>query len=102
MGAEEERSRAAGTCVLAILGGVLVAIAFAIDEAAGVLLVGMSGMVALWRSARRVTDSSATPHREGLPAIPMKLHVNGARGVCDPSGVMCLVHPTPEEGMNDA
>ncbi|MGW1609427.1 hypothetical protein ACWCQZ_08515 [Streptomyces sp. NPDC002285] len=60
----EERSRAAGACVLAALGGVLVAVAFAIDEAVGVLLVVVSGTVGLWRSARRMSDSSAPPPPE--------------------------------------
>lgn len=57
----EEPSRAAGACVLVVLAGVVVAVAFAVDEAAGVLLVVVAGAVALWRSARRLSDSSATP-----------------------------------------
>ncbi|MFI1726893.1 hypothetical protein [Streptomyces sp. NPDC020489] len=57
----EEPSRVAGACVLVVLGGVLVAVAFAVDEAVGVLLVVVVGVVALWRSARRMSDSSATP-----------------------------------------
>lgn len=60
-GTEEGRSPAAGACVLVVLAGVLVAVAFAIDEAAGVLLVVVAGAVALYRSARRLSDSSATP-----------------------------------------
>ncbi len=58
---EEQPSRTAGACVLVVLAGVVVAVAFAVDEAAGVLLVITAGTVALWRSARRVSDSSATP-----------------------------------------
>ncbi|MCZ4605359.1 hypothetical protein O3S80_16710 [Streptomyces sp. Lzd4kr] len=58
---EEGRSPLAGACVLVLFGGVLVAVAFAIDEAVGVLLVVVAGTVALWRSARRMSDSSATP-----------------------------------------
>lgn len=67
---EEERSPVAGACVLVLLGGVVVAVAFAIDEAVGVLFVVVSGAVALWRSARRrVSDSSATPPpQEGRPS----------------------------------
>ncbi|MBZ3909411.1 hypothetical protein [Streptomyces acidiscabies] len=57
----EEPSRASGACALAVLGGVVVAVAFAIDEAAGVLFVVTAGTAALWRSARRMSDSSATP-----------------------------------------
>jgi len=58
---DEERSPLAGACVLVVLGGGVVAVAFAIDEALGVLLVVLAGAVALWRSARRMSDSSATP-----------------------------------------
>lgn len=61
MNAEERPSRAAGACVLVVLAGVLLAVAFAVDEAAGVLTVVTASTVALWRSARRVSDSSATP-----------------------------------------
>ncbi|MFB9464514.1 hypothetical protein [Streptomyces cinereospinus] len=66
----EERSAAAGGCVLVMLVGVAVAAAFAVDHAAGVLTVVVSGAVALWRSARRpVSDSSATPPPgEGRPS----------------------------------
>ncbi|KUN95395.1 hypothetical protein [Streptomyces caeruleatus] len=58
---DEGRSPLAGAFVLAVLGGVLVAVAFAIDEAVGVLLVVVGGFVALYRSARRMSDSSAPP-----------------------------------------
>lgn len=59
--AEEEPSRVAGGCVLVVLGGVVDAVAWAADEAAGVLLLVAVGTFALWRSARRVSDSSAPP-----------------------------------------
>ncbi|GGQ48698.1 hypothetical protein [Streptomyces asoensis] len=59
--AEEEPSRVAGGCVLVVLGGVVDAVAWAADEAAGVLLLVAVGVFALWRSARRVSDSSAPP-----------------------------------------
>lgn len=58
---EEERSPLAGGCALVFLGGVLVGVAFAVDEAVGVLFVVITGAVALWRSARRMSDSSAPP-----------------------------------------
>lgn len=61
MSDEETSSPLAGACVLVVLGGVAVAVAFAIDEAAGVLLVVVAGAVALWRSASRLSVSSATP-----------------------------------------
>ncbi|MEU3982528.1 hypothetical protein AB0F77_20940 [Streptomyces sp. NPDC026672] len=56
-----EPSRAAGMVVLTVLGGAGVGAVFAVDEAAGVLTVVAVGAVALWRSARHVSDSSATP-----------------------------------------
>ena len=58
---EEEPSRAAGACVLVVLAGVLVAIAFAIDEAVGVLFVVTAGVVALWRSVRRTANPAPPP-----------------------------------------
>ncbi|MFJ8791413.1 hypothetical protein [Streptomyces sp. NPDC102462] len=58
---EEQPSRAAGACVLVVLGGAAVGVAFAVDEAAGVLLVVVAGAVALYRSARRMSDSRTTP-----------------------------------------
>lgn len=66
---EGEPSRAAGACVLVVLGGVVVGVAFAVDEAVGILTVVAAGAVALWRSARRVSDSSAPPPpEEGRPS----------------------------------
>jgi hypothetical protein len=60
----EESSRAAGACVLVVLGGVVVAIAFAIDEAVGVLFVVVAGTVALWRSVRRTANPAPPPGEE--------------------------------------
>lgn len=66
---EGEPSRVAGGCVLVVLAGVVVAAAFAVDEAAGVLLVVVVGVVALYRSARRMSGLSATPPpQEGRPS----------------------------------
>ncbi|MFR0359075.1 hypothetical protein [Streptomyces sediminimaris] len=59
--AENEPSRAAGVLVAVTLAGAVVGAAFAVDEAAGVLLVTVAGGVALHRSASRMSDSSATP-----------------------------------------
>lgn len=58
---EEERSPLAGACVLVVLGGVVVAAAFAIDEAVGVLLVVVAGTFALWRSVRRTANPAPPP-----------------------------------------
>lgn len=65
----DEPSRAAGACVLVVLAGAVVGVAFAVDEAAGVLLVVAAATFALWRSARRMSDTSATPPpQEGRPS----------------------------------
>lgn len=61
MSVDEESSGAAGGCVLVVLGGAATAALFAVDESVGVLGVTAAGTFALWRSARRVSDTSATP-----------------------------------------
>ncbi len=61
MAGEEEPSRAAGACVLVVLAGGAAAGLFAIDEALGTLTIVGAGWAALWRSARRMSDSSAPP-----------------------------------------
>jgi hypothetical protein len=57
----EEPSRAAGACVLVVIAAVVIAVVFALSPVAGVLSLWAVGVVALWRSARRMSDSSATP-----------------------------------------
>jgi hypothetical protein len=58
----ERRSAAAGGCVLVVLGGVPLAVVWAVSAEAGVIAVWVVGVVAVWWSARRrVSDSSATP-----------------------------------------
>lgn len=69
MAAEEEPSRAAGGCVLVVLGGIAAAVAFAIDEAVGVLSVVVVGWLAMWRSARRLSVSSSPPPLGGTPTL---------------------------------
>jgi hypothetical protein len=111
---ESEPSRAAGGCVLAVLGSALVAVVFAVDEAAGVLLVVVVGTAALYRSARRSksvqgTANPAPPPREATPEddeTARRRHKK-ARAVYDPSGVMCIYHapaeraaPTPRRTSN--
>ncbi|WP_432135162.1 hypothetical protein [Streptomyces sp. bgisy154] len=61
MSGDEEPSRAAGGCVLVVLGAAVVAALYAVDEAAGTLMVVAAGTFALWRSASRLSVSSATP-----------------------------------------
>jgi hypothetical protein len=65
----EERSPVAGACVLVVLGGSATAAVFAVSDVAGVLAVWVVGALLLWRAARRVSDSSATPPpEEGRPS----------------------------------
>lgn len=69
MTAEEEPSRAAGGCVLVLSAGIAVGAAFAVDEAVGVLAVVVTGWAAVYRSARRMSDTPATPPpQEGRPS----------------------------------
>ncbi|KDN75232.1 hypothetical protein DF19_25075 [Streptomyces olindensis] len=94
----EEPSRAAGGCVLAVLGGVAVAAAFAVDEAVGVLGVAAVGWVALWRSARRLSVSSATPPPPPEPPSGDVYAVEGttAREVRRTPGEGYLIFPVIE------
>ncbi|MCX4557948.1 hypothetical protein OHA02_17270 [Streptomyces phaeochromogenes] len=96
----DEPSRAAGACVLLVLAGVVTAVVFAISETAGVLAVWVVGAFALWRAARRMSDSRATPPPP--PSAPdsgedARRRRAQARGVYDPNGVMCITHPPVEE-----
>ena len=64
----ERRSVAAGGCVLAVLGGVPLAVVWALSVEAGVLAVWVAAAVAVWWSARRrVSDSSAPPPPDPEP-----------------------------------
>jgi hypothetical protein len=49
----EQRSAAAGGCVLVILGGMPLAVLWAVSAEAGVLAVWVAGAAAVWWSARR-------------------------------------------------
>jgi hypothetical protein len=61
-GEPEQRSAAAGGCVLVVLGGVPLAVCWALSDAAGILAVWVAGVAAVWWSARRrVSVSSAPP-----------------------------------------
>lgn len=65
----EEPSRAAGACVLVVLGVAGTAAVFVLAPDAGVLAVWVAGGVAVWRSARRMSGLSATPPpQEGRPS----------------------------------
>lgn len=94
----------AGGCVLVVLAVGVVAVVFAVSSTAGVLSLWGVGAVALWRSARRMSGLSATP--PPLPVAPesdeaARRRLKRARGVYDPSGVMCTYHPTPEGEVNE-
>lgn len=92
----EESRRVVGACVLIALGAVVIAVVFAVSRTAGVLALWVVGTVALWRSARRMSVSSATPPPRGVAAdsdIDARRRRAQARGVYDPNGVMYIVHP---------
>jgi hypothetical protein len=100
MSAEEEPSQAAGACVLVTLGGGATAVLFAISPDVGVLLVWLVGAIALRRSARRMSDSPATPPPRGAtPSGDVYAGETGevARVAHSPEGVMCILHPARKE-----
>ena len=100
----EEGSPLAGACVLVVLAGVVVAIAFAYDQAAGVLLVVVAGVVALWRSARRKgTDLPLPSPTERGPDSGERARRRAAKAkvAMDPNGVMCILHPPAVEEVTD-
>ena len=101
----EEPSRTAGACVLVVLVGAVTALVFVVSATAGVLALWAVGAGLLWRSARRrMSDSSATPPPRGVApdsSIDAARSRARARGVYDPSGVMC-VYQAPREEVNDA
>lgn len=57
----EERSRAAGGCVLLVLAGAPVAAVWAASPEAGVLVVWGAGAALLWRSVRRTANPAPPP-----------------------------------------
>jgi hypothetical protein len=96
----EESSPLAGACVLVVLAGVVVGIAFAIDEAVGVLLLVVAGVFALWRSARRKgTDLALPSPTERGPDSDERARRRSAKArvALDPNGVMCIMHAPVEE-----
>lgn len=97
----EERSRAAGACVLVVLGGGALAGVFAASDEAGVLTVWGVGSLLLWRAARRrMSDSSATPPPRGVRPGSDVYTVERpevARVVPIAEGVGCILHPVREE-----
>ncbi|MCX4578131.1 hypothetical protein OHB41_34075 [Streptomyces sp. NBC_01571] len=100
----EEPSRAAGACLLVVLAGVVVAVTFRLSVTVGVLALWVVGALALWRAARRMSDSSATPPPRGAApesAEAARRRLKRARGALDPNGVMCILHPDPDAGASD-
>jgi hypothetical protein len=92
----EEPSRAAGGCVLVVLGGGTLAVVFAASPEAGVLAVWVVGALAVWRAARRrigtdlaLPSPTVAPSRNDVSADELR---KAARAAYDPNGVMCIVH----------
>lgn len=95
---QPEPSRAAGGCVLAVIGGAALAVVFAVSPTAGVLTVWAVGVAVLWRSVRR-TANPAPPPRGPTPSsgVTCEDAVKVARGVLDPNQIMSVLHPFGED-----
>lgn len=96
---EREPSRAAGACVLVVLGVVSLAVVFAASDAAGILTVWVVGVVAVWRCARRrkgtdlpLPSPTAPPSRGDVYARETG---RAARVVKGPGGIT-IIHPEIE------
>ncbi|MEV6752367.1 hypothetical protein [Streptomyces sp. NPDC051214] len=95
-----EPSRTAGGCVLLVLAVVLVAVVFMVSPTVGLLALWAVGTLLLWRAARRMSVSSATPPPRGVAPdsdIDAARRRARARGAYDPNGVMCVYHAPREE-----
>lgn len=97
MSGEEQPSPAAGGCVLAVLAGVVVAALFAIDEAVGVLGTVTAGWVALWRCARRMSDSSTTPPTPSATTVYAAQEAEIERVQEGPGEGMTILYPVRHE-----
>ena len=96
----EERSAAAGGCVLVVLGGVPLAVCWAVSEVAGVLAVWVVGAAAVWWSARRrkgtdlpLPSPTVPPSRGDVFAVETG---EVARVVKGPGGIT-IIHPVIKE-----
>lgn len=96
----EEPSRAAGGCVLVVLGGGGAVALVVFAPTVGILSLWVVGALLLWRSARRMSDSSATPPPEAVApsgdvfAVGEPVVTRVERG---PEGVTCTIHVAREE-----
>lgn len=98
----EEPSRTAGACVLVVLAGVVTAVVFALSPTAGVLSVWVVGVVALWRSARRLSDSSATPPPPSSGDV-FAAHSDEIERVQEgPGEGLTILYPVRDEEVNEA
>ena len=97
----EEPSRTAGACVLIVLSGMAVAVVFAFNEAAGVLTVVASSTVALWRTARRMSDSSATPPPPSGSTVYAGHRDEIARIQEGPGEGLLILYPVAEEEVTE-
>lgn len=96
----EESSGTAGACVLVVLAAVVVAVTFRLSATVAVLTLWLAGVLALWRSARRMSDSSATPPPRGAaPSADVFAGETGeiARVVPIAEGVGFILHPVRDE-----
>lgn len=97
----EEPSRTAGACVLVVLAGVVTAVVFAVSPTAGVLSAWVIGAFALWRSARRMSDSSATPPPPSSGDVFAGHSGEIARVQEGPGEGLTILYPAPREEVSE-
>jgi membrane protein implicated in regulation of membrane protease activity len=80
---QPEPSRAAGACVLLVLGGGALAVVFALSPVAGVLTFWAVACLALWRRVRRTANPAPPPSPErGTDTKPQFTVVEDRPGHC--------------------
>ncbi|MGD1219988.1 hypothetical protein AB9Q10_16345 [Streptomyces krungchingensis] len=98
----EERSRAAGGCILVTLVGVAIAVLFRVSPAVGVLLLWGFGGVFLWRAAnRRMSNSSATPPPPSTRTVYAGETGEIAREQKGPGEGLLILYPVREEVIDE-
>jgi hypothetical protein len=95
--APEERSAVAGGCVLVVLAGVPVAVAWALLPEAGVLAVWVVAVAAVWWSARRIGTDQPLPSPTEPPSPHGELPGQGPVDVVHREGMSIFLRDDPDQ-----